>query len=90
MTVNTSELVVQLSRGNADQARSLAQRVQADLSAILSSEPDAANPLRHQAQQTLFAIEEVLGLMDQSDIRGALAAARDAAKEWRSTAELKD
>ena len=83
---NTRELIVQLSRGNADQAKTLAQSVQADLNVILSRDPDAVNNLRQQAQQTMFAIEEVLALVDQSDLRGAWEAARDAAKEWRAIA----
>jgi hypothetical protein len=79
---NTRELIVQLSRGNADPARSLASRVQADLNTILNSDSHAAST-RQQARQTMYAIEEVLALMDQRDLRGAWEAARDAAKEWR-------
>lgn len=83
---NTRELVVHLSRGNSDLARTLATRVQADLDQILGSDLDTASILRRQAQQTLYAIEEVLTLIDQSDLRGAWEAARDASKEWRSVA----
>jgi len=80
---NTRELIVQLSRGNAEPAHALALSVQAELNAILSSDLDAASALRQQARQTMFAIDEVLALVDQSDLRGAWEAARDAAKEWR-------
>jgi len=54
---------------------------------ILSSDLDAASTLRQQARQTMFAIEEVLALVDQSDLHGAWEAARDAAKEWRKVAQ---
>ena len=81
---NTRELIVQLSRGNVDAAHALAQRVQAELNMILSSDLGADSALTGQARQTMFAIEEVLALVDQSDLRGAWAAARDAAKEWRA------
>jgi predicted amino acid racemase len=87
---NTRELIVQLSRGNADPAHALAQRVHADLNVILSSDLDAASTLRKQARQTMFAIEEVLVLVDQSDLRGAWEAARDAAKEWRKIAQTQE
>jgi len=87
---NTRELIVQLSRGNADPAHALARRVQADLNMILSSDLDAANTLSQQARQTMFAIEEVLALVDQNDLRGAWEAARDAAKEWRAIAEAQE
>lgn len=85
---NTRELIIHLSRGNTDPAHAVALRIQADLSTILSSDLDAASTLRQQAGQTLFAIEEVLALLSQSDLRGAWEAARDAAKEWRATARL--
>ena len=84
---NARELIVQLSRGNADPARTLALRLQADLNVILNSDLDAASPLRQQARQTMFAVEEVLTLLSQSDLRGGWEAARDAAKEWRAVAE---
>ena len=87
---NTRELVVHLSRGNEDPARALAGRVQADLKAILSSDLDAASVQRRQAQQTMYAIEEVLALIDQMDLRGAWDAARDASKEWRTFAQAQD
>lgn len=87
---NTRELIFQLSRGNTDPAHALARRVQADLNMILSSDLDAASILRQQARQTMFAIEEVLALVDQSDLRGAWEAARDAAKEWRAIAQSQE
>jgi len=87
IAANTRELIVQLSRRNADPAHALARCVQAELNMILSSDLDAASTLKQQARQTMFAIEEVLGLVDQSDLRGACEAARDAAKEWRKIAQ---
>ena len=87
IAANTRELIVQLSRGNSKPAHALAQRVQADLKMILSSDAQAASAIKQQARQTMFAIEEVLSLVDQSDLRGAWEAARDAAKEWRLVAQ---
>jgi hypothetical protein len=84
---DTVELIVQLSRGNADPAHTLARHVHAELNMILNSGLDAESPLRLKARQTMFAIEEVLALVDQGDLRGAWEAARDAAKEWRVSAQ---
>lgn len=45
-----------------------------------------ADPLSidmRRTQQTMFAIDEVRMLLSQHDFEGAMAAARDAAKEWR-------
>ena len=87
IAAKTRELIVQLSRRNADPAHALARRLQADLNTILSSDLSAASTLGEQARQTLFAIEEVLILVDQSNLQGACVAARDAAKEWRKIAQ---
>ncbi len=83
IAANTRELIIQLSRRNSDPAHALARRVQDELNLILSSDLDAASTLSQQARQTMFAIEDVLVLVDRSDLRGAWEAARDAAKEWR-------
>jgi hypothetical protein len=90
IAANTRDLIVQLSRGNGDPAHAMALRIQAELNVILSSDLDAASTLRQQARQTMFAIEEVLALVDQSDLRGAWEAARDAAKEWRKIAQSQE
>ncbi len=90
IAATTRELIVQLSRGNADPAHALAQRVQAELKTILGSDLDAASTLSQQARQTMFAIEDVLALVNQSDLRGACEAARDAAKEWRKIAQSQE
>ena len=90
IAATTRELIVQLSRGNSDPAHALALLVQADLNTILSADSQAASTLTHAAQQAMFAIEEVLALMDQSDLRGAWQAARDAAKEWRAAGQEPD
>jgi hypothetical protein len=84
IAANIRELIVQLSRGNADPARSLAARVQADLNTILRSDVHAPSTLKHQTRQAMYAIEEVLTLVEQRDLRGAWEAARDAAREWRA------
>jgi hypothetical protein len=90
VAANIRELIVQLSRRNADPAHTLARGVQAELNMILSSDLDGASSLRQQARQTVFAIEEVLALVDQSDLRGACEAARDAAREWRAIVQPLD
>ncbi|HLJ46731.1 MAG TPA: hypothetical protein VKU01_12020 [Bryobacteraceae bacterium] len=90
IAANTRELILQLSRGNADPAHALARSVQADLNMILTSDFNGASNLRQQARQTMFAIEEVLALVDSSDLRGAWEAARDAAREWRAIAQEED
>ena len=84
---NTRELIVQLSRGNADPAHALARLVRDDLNIILTSDLHGASTVRQQARQTMFAIEEVLALVEQRDLHGAWSAARDAAKEWRGATE---
>jgi hypothetical protein len=86
IAANSRELIVQLSRGNRTPARALAESMQAELNTILSSDLHAESALRHHARQTMFAVEEVLALVDQGDLRGAWESARDAAKEWRATA----
>ncbi len=84
VTANIRELVVQLSRGNIARAVPLAESVRTDLDAILTSDMDTGSTPKLQAQQTKFAIDEVRMLVEQQDLRGALDAARDAAKEWRT------
>ena len=81
---------MQLSRKNGDPARLLAGRVQADLNMILTSDLAETSVLRRQAQQTMYAIEEVLSLIDQRDLQGAWEAARDASKEWRAIGRSQD
>ena len=90
IATNTRELIVQLSRGNASPAHALARCVQTDLNMILSADVNEATTLSQQARQTMFAIEEVLELIDQSDLRGAWQSARDAAKEWRAVVQTQD
>jgi len=87
---DTQELIVLLHRRNGDPARLLAARVQADLKLILTSDLAEASALRRQVQQTMYAIEEVLELIDGGDLRGAWEAARDASKECRVIAQAQD
>jgi hypothetical protein len=81
VAANIRELIVQTSRGNEAQALRLAGLVQADLRSILAGPDDASSGT---AQQTLFAVDEVLALVGQGDFKSALDAARDAGKEWRA------
>lgn len=87
VAANIRELIVHTSRGNQTKALQLAGQVAADLKTILEIQP-AENSLQEPAQQTLFAIYEVLTLMGEQDLDGALAAARDAGKEWRARPQL--
>ena len=77
------DLAVHVHRGNAAQAESLVASVAKRLQGIISSSDKTGSFLQQQAQQTLFALEEVGTLLGEGDFRGALAAARDAGKEWK-------
>ncbi len=68
----------------------LAESVRTDLDAILTSDIDVGSMPKLQAQQTKFAIDEVQMLVKQQDLRGALDAARDAAKEWRTASSTQE
>jgi hypothetical protein len=82
LTVNIRDLIIQLHRGNGTQAESLVTGVAGCLKEILLSGDDPGSVQMQRAQQTMFAIDEVRMLLANSDFEGAVAAARDAAKEW--------
>jgi acyl-CoA reductase-like NAD-dependent aldehyde dehydrogenase len=44
---------------------------------------DPQSFLMQRAQQTMFAIDEVRGLLSERDFNAAVDAARDAEKEWK-------
>ena len=77
------DLVVHLHRGNGTQAEAIVTDVAGYLNGVLLSGADPASSGMRQAQQTMFAIDEVSILLAQSDFDGAASAARDAATEWR-------
>ena len=81
--VNIRDLIIHLHRGNETQAESIVAGVAEHLKQIMLSGEDPGSPAMHQAQQTMFAIDEVRMLLAQKDLAGAVAAARDAAKEWK-------
>jgi hypothetical protein len=82
VAANLRDLTVHLHRGNAAEAKTIAAQAAEQLQEIIQSdEPESV--LIARAQQTMFAIEEVRIMLSQDDVNGALAAARDAAKEWR-------
>jgi hypothetical protein len=82
VVANLRDLTVHLHRGNATEAKKFAALAAEQLQEIVSGdEPEGV--LIARAQQTLFAIEEVRIMLSQDDLNGALAASRDAAKEWR-------
>lgn len=84
IAANSRELIVQLSRGNGTPARALAESIQSELNIILRSDLQEERGMQQRARQTMFAVEEVLALVDQGDLHGAWQSARDAAKEWRA------
>jgi hypothetical protein len=83
LVANLRDLTVHLHRGNAAAAKTIAAEATECLQEIIRSGDDSESFLTGRAQQTLFAIEEVRIMLAQDDVSGALAAARDAAKEWR-------
>ena len=78
VTANLRDLTVHLHRGNAAEAKTIAAQAAEQLQEIIQAGIEPA-----RAQQTMFAIEEVRIMLSQDDVNGALASARDAAKEWR-------
>jgi len=78
------DLIVHLHRGNGKQAESIVPEIAGYLKEVMLSGADPESVEMQRAQQTMFAIDEVRMLLAQSDFEGAAAAARDAAKEWRS------
>jgi hypothetical protein len=83
VVANLRDLTVHLHRGNAAEAKTIAAQAAAQLQEIIVSGEEPGSFLIGRAQQTLFAIEEVRIMLAQDDVNGALAAARDAGKEWR-------
>jgi hypothetical protein len=84
IVANLRDLTVHLHRGNAAEAKTIAAQATEQLQEIIASGDEPGSVLIERAQQTLFAIEEVREMLSQDDVNGALAAARDAAKEWRA------
>ena len=82
VVANLRDLTVQLHRGNATEATKIAAMAAGQLQEIVSG-AGSEGVMIQRAQQTLFAIEEVRIMLSQDDVNSALAAARDAAKEWR-------
>ena len=83
LVANLRDLTVHLHRGNAAEAKTIAAQATERLQEIIRSGDEPGSFLAGRAQQTLFAIEEVRIMLAEDDVNGALAAARDAAKEWR-------
>ena len=83
VVANLRDLSVHLHRGNAAEAKTIAAQAAETLQEIILAGDEPGSFVIGRAQQTLFAIEEVRILLSQDDVNGALAAARDASKEWR-------
>jgi len=83
VAANLRDLTVHLHRGNAAEAKTIAAQAAEQLQEIIQAGDESESVLIARAQQTMFAIEEVRIMLAQDDVNGALAAARDAAKEWR-------
>jgi hypothetical protein len=84
VTANIRELIVQLMRGNATQAEALVEGVSGFLKQTQKSKEDRGGASIHRAQQTMYAIDEVRMMLAQGDYPSAVAAARDAGKEWNA------
>ena len=82
VAANLRDLTVHLHRGNSAEAKTIATQAAEQLQEIIQGDAPEGH-LMGRAQQTMFAIEEVRIMLSQDDVNGALAAARDAAKEWR-------
>ena len=80
VAANLRDLTVHLHRGNTAEAKTIAAQAAEQLQEIIQA---GDHPEVERAQQTMFAIEEVRIMLSQDDVNGALAAARDAGKEWR-------
>jgi hypothetical protein len=83
VAANLRDLTVHLHRNNAAEAKNIAAQAAEQLREIIDSGGEPGGVTTARAQQTMFAIEEVRIMLSQDDVNGALAAARDAAKEWR-------
>ena len=83
VVANLRDLSVHLHRGNAAEVKTIAAQAAETLQEIILAGDEPGSFVIGRAQQTLFAIEEVRILLSQDDVNGALAAARDASKEWR-------
>jgi hypothetical protein len=83
------DLIVHLHRGNRAQAETIVTDVAGYLKEVMTSGADPETLDMQRTQQTMFAIDEVRMLLSQGDFEGAGAAARDAAKEWRSQPKVK-
>lgn len=81
---NIRKLIVQLTQGNVARAAVILDDISAflDERTMALNQPGAASTER--ARQTMFAMEEVRVMLTQNNCRGALDAARDAAKEWNA------
>ena len=84
VAANLCDLTVHLHRGNAAEAKNIATQAAEQLQEIIQAGDQPEGMTIGRAQQTMFAIEEVRIMLSQDDVNGALAAARDAAKEWRT------
>ncbi len=73
------DLAVLLRRGNTPAADSIIQEVTGYLETLIQC---SEMPATKRAQQTSFAMDEVRTLLSAGDLRGAAAAAVDAAREW--------
>ncbi len=83
VTANIRELIVHLTRGNSSQAESILDDLSLFLKGVVKSKAHPESPEMRRAQQTFFAIDEARLMLAQRDFNAAIAAARDAVKEWK-------
>lgn len=83
LTARIRDLIVYLHRANETKAEVIVVDVAGHLKEIMRSGGDPSSFEMQRAQQTMFAIDEVLIMLGQRDFEGAATAARDAVKEWK-------
>ena len=83
VTSRIRDLIVHLTRGNHSQAESIVDDLSLFLQGILKSRDDPETPQKRRAEQTFFAIEETRLMLAEQDFKAAIAAARDAVREWQ-------
>lgn len=82
VTASIREIILHLSRGNEERVEALRADVTAYLKGIIESGQDPSGAEFKRAQQTMFAMDELAIQLEERNVRGAAAAARDAVKEW--------
>jgi hypothetical protein len=86
LVASLRDLAVLLHRRNAEAAEPVLTEIGTRLQELMVTTPDPADASFRRAQQTMFALEEVRASMNDGDFPAAVAAARDASREWTAQA----